>query len=114
MALKDFVGRLRSSDDYVELEHQEEQQGDRQLWIEIEKMDNFGDSDRIQKKIREGNILLVRIRELRAKDSEELKRCVERVRRTCLAINGDIAGLGEDWLLVTPSAAKVYREPKEE
>ena len=41
---------------------------------------------------------------------EELKRAVEKLRKTCLAINGDIAGMGEDWLIMTPPSAKVHRE----
>lgn len=114
MALKSIMGKLRSGNNYVEIDHTEEPREDKQMWIALERLDSFSDSDRIQRKIREGNILLVKIRDLRAKDAEELKRSVERIRRTCLAVNGDIAGLGDDWLLVTPAAAKVYREPQAE
>jgi hypothetical protein len=114
MALKNIMDRLKSGEDYVEVDHPEEPKAERQLWVEVEKLDSFADSDRIQRKIREGNILVVRIRDLRAKDAEELKRSVERIRRTCLAVNGDIAGLGEEWLLVTPAAAKIFRESQEQ
>lgn len=114
MTLKNIMGKLRSGEEYVEIEHTDEQKEDKQIWIGLEKLESFSDSDRIQRKIREGNILLVKIRDLRAKDTEELKRSVERIRRTCLAVNGDIAGLGDDWILVTPATAKVYREPQAE
>jgi hypothetical protein len=114
MTLKSIVDKFKGEDSYVEVEQQEEHKEEKQLWIEIEKLDSFTDSDRIQRKVREGNILLVRIRDLRAKDMEELKRSVERIRRTCLAVNGDIAGLGDDWLIVTPATAKVFREQQSE
>ena len=39
----------------------------------------------------------------------ELKRAVNKLKKTCDAIEGDIAGFGEDWIVVTPSFAKVYR-----
>ncbi len=114
MALKNLMGRLKGGEEYVEMEQPEEPKEEKQMMIEVERLDGFSDSDRIQRKIREGNILLVKIRDLKAKDAEELKRSVERIRRTCLAVNGDIAGLGDDWLLVTPSTAKIYREPQSE
>jgi SepF-like predicted cell division protein (DUF552 family) len=95
------------------VEHEEEHHASSQAVIEVERLENYSDSDRIQKKLREGTIMLVRIKDLKAKDMEEMKRSVERIRRTCLAINGDIAGLGEDWIVVTPSSAKVHREKQE-
>ena len=110
MALKDFMNRLRTSEDYVEVEQPVEDKNKGQLPIEIEHLDSYTDSDRIQKKLREGTVLLVRMKDLKQKDSEELKRAVDRIKRTCLAINGDIAGLSEDWLLATPPAAKIHRE----
>ncbi len=111
MAIKDIVGRLTNSgDDYIEIDMSDEERLDKKLMVEVEKLDNYADSDRIQSKVREGSILIVKIRELKAKDMEELRRAVEKLKKTCLAVNGDIAGLGEDWLVLTPSSAKVHRE----
>ena len=111
MAIRDIVGRLRNNEeDFIELDMTEEDQAGRKLLIEVERLDNYNDSDRLQKKIREGNILVVKIRDLKAKDMEELKRSVEKLRKTCMAIGGDIAGLGDDWLILTPTTAKIHRE----
>ena len=110
MAMKDFVGKLKGEEgEYMELDT-EEQPVDSRLLVEVERLDNYADSDRLQRKVREGNILLVKIKDLKAKDMEELKRSVDKLKKTCLAINGDIAGLGEDWLVLTPATAKVHRE----
>ncbi|HIG97436.1 MAG TPA: cell division protein SepF [Candidatus Aenigmarchaeota archaeon] len=109
MAMKDIMGKFKSGDEYVEID-MEEEKGDKRLLVEVERLDNYADSDRLQRKVREGSILLVKIKELKAKDMEELKRAVEKLRKTCLAINGDIAGMGEDWLIMTPPSAKVHRE----
>ncbi|MBI4014330.1 MAG: cell division protein SepF, partial [Candidatus Aenigmarchaeota archaeon] len=88
---------------------QDEERKDAKLTIQVEKLSSFADANRIQEKVRSGRILLVKIRELREKDVAELKRAVTRVRKTCLAVDGDIAGIGEDWLLVTPKTAKINR-----
>lgn len=110
MTFRDIVGKLKGEEqEYLELDMEEEQQS-KQLLVEVERLDNYADSDRLQRKVREGNILLVRIKDLKAKDMEELKRAVEKLRKTCLAINGDIAGMGNEWLILTPPAAKIHRE----
>ena len=110
MPLRDLMDKFRSSEDYVEVETLEEEKSKGQLMIEVEHLDSFMDSDRIQKKLREGAMLLVKVKDLRQRDTEELKRAVDKIKRTCLAINGDIAGLSEDWLIATPAAAKIHRE----
>lgn len=113
MPIRGLMDKFKGGSDYVEVEHEEEQQSG-PVTIEVERLETYSDSDRLQKKIREGSILLVKIRDLKTKDAEELKRAVERLRRTCLAVNGDIAGLGDDWLILTPASARVHREPREE
>ncbi len=60
--------------------------------------------------LREGyTIALINIKPIKDKDIIELKRAVNKLKKTCDAIEGDIAGFGEDWIVVTPSFAHVYR-----
>ena len=96
-------------EEYVELDF-DEGAPKKQVLIHIEKLLDFADTDRVMRKVREGNILLVKIKDLKAKDITELKRSIEKIRKTCIAIDGDVAGLGEEWLIVTPSYARVHRE----
>ncbi|MFC1691269.1 cell division protein SepF [Nanoarchaeota archaeon] len=64
--------------------------------------------------IREGyTIALVNIKPLKDKDLVELKRAINKLKKTCEAIDGDIAGFSDDWIAITPSFAKIYREPKQ-
>jgi hypothetical protein len=102
--------KKENEEEFLELDVDTEEPTAKNLLIEIEKLENFNDADRLQKKIRDGNILMVKVRELRIKDSIELKRSVEKLKKTCLAIEGDIAGIGEDWLIICPSNVKVHRE----
>ncbi len=114
MAIKDIVGKLRGDEeDYIELDMSEEEKANRKLLIEVERLDNYADADRLQKKVREGTVMIVKIKDLRAKDLEELKRAIEKLKKTCLAIGGDIAGLGEDWLILASSSARVHREEEQ-
>ncbi|MBI4018282.1 MAG: cell division protein SepF [Candidatus Aenigmarchaeota archaeon] len=105
-----ILDKFRGEEDYVELEQQSEAEEEKKIIVQVERIGNIADSDRIQKKLRDGCIMLVKIKDLRDKDMEELKRAVDRIKRTAMAINGDIAAIGEEWLLVCPASAKVYRE----
>jgi SepF-like predicted cell division protein (DUF552 family) len=60
--------------------------------------------------LREGStIALINIRPLKEKDLVELKRAINKLKKTCDAIAGDIAGFGEDYIVATPEFASVFR-----
>jgi len=63
----------------------------------------------VQQLVRDGNIVFLRIRELREKNISELKRSVEKLKKTVVAMNGDIVGVDEDFLVITPTSAKIFR-----
>jgi hypothetical protein len=96
-------------EEYIELEHEGEEKKAGRIPIQVEQLNEYADSDRIQKKLRDGNILLVKIKPLKDKDLNELKRAVARIRRTCEAMNGDIAAAGDDWIIITPPVARITR-----
>jgi len=100
----------REEETYVELEMDEEEAPTGRLNIEVEKLEQFDDSERLQKKIRKGSILLVNVKDLRTKNLNELKRAVSKIRRTCIALDSNIVGAGDDWLILTGTNAKVHRE----
>ena len=73
-------------------------------------IEDFSDIKDILDSLREGyTIALINIRPLKDKDLVDLKRAINKLKKTCDAIDGDIAGFGEDYIVVTPSFAKVYR-----
>ena len=60
-------------------------------------------------------IALINIKPLKDKDLVELKRAINKLKKTCDAIEGDIAGFGENWIAAVPSFAHIYRgKPKTE
>ena len=77
--------------------------------VVIEKLESLSDTDRIIKKVRSGNIAIVRMKELKEQNLDELKHAISKMRTSCSMFNGDIAGVGEEWLIVTPSTAKIRR-----
>lgn len=70
--------------------------------------------------LREGHtIALINIKPLKDRDLVELKRAINKIKKTCDAIEGDIAGFGDNWIAAVPSFASIYRhksteQPKKE
>jgi hypothetical protein len=77
--------------------------------VKIENLRGYSDTDRVQQLMREGNVVFLKIKELRGKDINELKRAVDKLRKTCTAMNGDIVGVDEDFLIITPKSVTIYR-----
>lgn len=60
-------------------------------------------------------IALINIKPLKDKDIVELKRAINKIKKTTDAIEGDIAGFGDNWIAAVPSFAQIYRsKPREE
>ena len=77
-------------------------------------LQEFEDVKPILDALREGyTIPLVNIRGLKDKDLVELKRAINKLKKTTDAIEGDIAGFGEDWIAIVPSFASIHREKKQ-
>jgi SepF-like predicted cell division protein (DUF552 family) len=96
--------------DYIELDMGAVETPTGKVPIHVDRIEDFADSDRIQKRVRTGGIVMVKIKSLREKDISELKRAIDKLRKTCIAMNGDIAGIDEDWIVLCPSFAHVARE----
>jgi len=116
MALKRIFSRKPEAEEseegegYVEvnvMDSQEKKMGT--LGIRIEKLTEFSDTDRILKHIRKGTVVFLKIKDMKEKDMGELKRAVEKLKKTVIANNGDIAGVESDWLIITPEHAAVER-----
>ena len=79
------------------------------IGISIEKLEEFGDTEKVLKDVREGTLVFLKIKNLKEKDIGELKRAVEKLKRTVLAQNGEIVGVEQDWLILAPEHAKVQK-----
>jgi SepF-like predicted cell division protein (DUF552 family) len=77
--------------------------------IRIEKLNDFSDTEQILKAVRNGDIIFLKIKGLKEKDIGELKRAVERLKKSMSANNGEVVGIEQDWLVLTPEHAKVHR-----
>lgn len=97
-------------EDYVEIDTKKNIGPKSKIVIRPFIVEDFPDIKPALDSLREGyTIALVNIGPLKEKDVVELKRAVNKLKKTCDAIEGDIAGFGEDWIVVTPNFAQIYR-----
>ena len=68
------------------------------------------DVQKITKELNDGNIVLGNVTPLAERDPGELRRLVEQLKGICKGIGGDIVGIGDSRILVTPSNIRVWRE----
>jgi SepF-like predicted cell division protein (DUF552 family) len=121
--MKKFFSRLRSKvtpqkdeseEGYVELETESEETRSK-IIVRPFVIKDFEDVKEILDALRAGHtIALINIKPLKDKDLVELKRAINKLKKTCDAIEGEIAGFGEDWIVITPSFATIYRSRQTE
>jgi len=96
--------------DFIEIDLEEER-SDSKVLIKTFVLKAYDDINGILNALREGyTIAVIDIRPLKAKDVIELKRAVSKVKKTVEALEGKIAGFGENIVIATPS--KVFEIQK--
>ena len=118
--LKEKLGTGSSSEMFEEAEHGYVELGSEsgtdtrsKLMVRPFVIEEFEHIKPILDSLREGHtIALINIKPLKDKDLVELKRAINKLKKTCDAIEGDIAGFGENWIAAVPSFAYIYRGQK--
>ncbi|MBD3310637.1 DUF552 domain-containing protein [Candidatus Woesearchaeota archaeon] len=99
---------------YVELDTEAVESIKSKIIVRPYTITDFEDVKDILDALREGyTIALINIKPLKDKDLVELKRAINKLKKTTDAIEGEIAGFGEDYIVVTPSFASIHRSPAE-
>lgn len=100
---------MPAEEGYVELDTEAEEIRSKVI-VRPFMIEDFEDIKPILDCMREGHtIALINIRPLKEKDLVELKRAINKLKKTTDAIDGEIAGFGDDYLVVTPSFAQIYK-----
>ncbi len=113
--ISDFTKKFKAEEEdddeeYLELDTESNFDRSSKIIVRPFVIDDFSDIKPILDSLRDGQtIALINIKPLKDKDLVELKRSINKLKKTCDAIEGDIAGFGDDYIVVTPSFAEIYR-----
>lgn len=98
-------------EDYLEIDLGQQEKENNKVLVKLFSLKQYEDVNNILNALREGyTIAVVDIKVLRQKDSIELKRAVSKIKKTIDALEGNIAGFGENLVIATPSFAKIEKE----
>ena len=96
--------------EYIEIDLGQEKK-EKKILIKLFDLKQYEDVNQILNALRQGfTIVIIDIKVLKQKDSIELKRAISKVKKTIDALDGHIAGFGENIVIATPSFAHIHKE----
>ncbi len=119
MGVKEIFGKLSGSegvgasglDDYVELtiEEGESRFIGPERYLKVFKLKGFVDVDAAARELGDGNIVIMDIKPLAERSMNELRHAVDEMKDLCVSMGGDIAGISEYHLIMTPPTIRIER-----
>lgn len=110
-SLKRFFGK-DEEDEFVEIDINTPQVEENKIRVKPFTLKQFDDINEILNAIRDGyTISIIDIKPLRTKDIVELKRAISKIKKTADAVEGQVAGFGENIVIATPKFAEIHKAP---
>jgi len=79
------------------------------IYIKAWVLKSLEELDSVKDEVLSGNIMILRLGKLAEKNMEDVKKAVNELYDFVQQINGDIARLGEERIVVTPPFVKIWR-----
>lgn len=105
-----YIGEEEPQQEYVEIKPLTEDYANNKLSIKYFVLTEFEDVKPVLESIRDGyTIAFIKIKPLKDKNINELRRTIDKIKKTCFAIDGEVVGLEEDWIVAVPPYVNVHR-----
>lgn len=110
LGIRKLFGRNNEEEDYVEIDLGSLESKQNKVIVKPFVLKNFDDINDVLNTLRDGyTIAVIDIKPLKTKDLIELKRSIAKIKKTVEALEGSIAGFGENTIIATPSFAEISR-----
>lgn len=87
---------------------QQEGPADR-VTVRVDNLQGINDVERIEKLVKDGNIMFLKVFDLQKKDLGQFKQTVQMLKRRCIQYGWDIVGIEEGYMVLAPKFAKIAR-----
>ncbi len=91
------------------VEFPEDQEPRETLTVRIENVNGLGDVERVGGYLKQGNVVLVKVRDLQRKDVGLFQTSLQKMKRLSTQFNWDLVALQEGYLILTPSFVRIER-----
>lgn len=83
--------------------------GTDKIMVRVENLGGVNDVERIERMVKQGSIVFLKIADLQKKDLGQFKQTVDMLRRRCIQFGWDIVGIEDGYMVITPKFAKIMR-----
>ncbi|MFH1802160.1 MAG: cell division protein SepF [archaeon] len=105
-----FGNKGGEEEDYLELDLDAAKKEESKVIVKPFVLRDYEGMEEILNSLRTGyTIAVIDIRPLKSKDLIELKRAISKIKKTVDALEGTIAGFGDNIVLATPSFAHIHK-----
>lgn len=80
------------------------------VYLKALPLRHLEDVETIKNEVKSGNILILKVSPLARKSVDEVKQAVDELLEFTHGLGGDIARLGEERVVITPSFIRIWRE----
>lgn len=110
--LERVFGRRKKGEKTVEIEELPSKPSPIQetIYLKALPLRDLGDVEEMKSELKMGNILIVKVSPLAEKSINDVKVAVSELYEYVQLIHGDIARLGEERIVMTPSSVRIWRE----
>ncbi|MCD1293419.1 hypothetical protein CUJ83_00200 [Methanocella sp. CWC-04] len=118
MGSKGFMDKIfgnkpaAEAEEYTEIDLSEYEQaigeGPAETYVRVAELTSLAQIPELKREIYNGNIVIVDITPIKG-DSLTRDRALKDLKQVAIDVNGDIAGLGENQIIVTPMSIKIDR-----
>jgi len=105
-AIERFVNKIKGT----ERTHTTYANTSTKVYLRALPLRSLDDIEVVKREVKSGNILILRISPLAKKSIQDVKRAVDELCEFTKLVGGDIARLGEERVVVTPSSIQIWRE----
>ncbi|MCD6465133.1 cell division protein SepF [Candidatus Bathyarchaeota archaeon] len=111
-----IIGKRREEGNKAEMEEEKPvmqetaQKTAGKIYLKALSLHSLDELDKIKDEVRSGNILIVKVEPLAEKSIEDVKRAIGELSEFVESIGGDIARLGEERIVLTPSSVQIWKK----
>lgn len=109
MAIEDFIPfRLKKREEYEELPVITEELGPK-INVRIEKLTSLEQADRVVRLLRNGNIVILKTKEMQRRNLGQFQTAVLKLKRNCKNYGFDLVGTEDGYLVLAPKGIEIER-----
>lgn len=108
-----FFDRLKkfaqAEEEQMELPTEQPEGPSEKVTVRVDNLQGINDVERIEKLVKDGNIMFLKVFDLQKKDLGQFKQTVQMLKRRCIQYGWDIVGIEEGYMVLAPKFAKIAR-----